>query len=346
LKKLREEEYNHPSKEPLREVIPGRRDRDLPPPFEKLCEKQESNTNDFSREYVGIVGQGFPTEKVDVPSSCVECTLPDASASLHVTGKMEKSSIQSMSINELRDQLLELQKRFQDLECEHENERKIKDCKIEDLKKQLAKAEVIAGQPEASMINKQLEDKVKTLELEKLYMQRDLDRLMELAKEEKENAKGPFEEENYNNLERTLAEVHKKLAASEDDLFVANKERKTLASELEVASVKLKSTCLELKSLQEKHAALTEQLYERETICKQREHSEIIILKEKEEMAMEEKAVSGAREKAVQEAVKEEEHKEYLQNILRVDILASVSAFMKYAISLSCLFIIFLFFST
>lgn len=145
----------------------------------------------------------------------------------------------------------------------------------------------------------------------------------------------------------------------EDDLFVANKERETLASELEVVSMELKSTCLELKSLQEKHAALTEQLYEYGTTCKQIKHSEIVMLKEKKEMATEEKAVSSAREKAVQEAVKEEEHrklsmvesevnalKEFLQSLHRVDIFASVSALMKYVLSICCLFIIFLFFCT
>eukprot|EP01018_Ginkgo_biloba_P035562 Gb_12656 [translate_table: standard] len=123
-----------------------------------------------------------------------------------------------MTLSEVRDELLELQTRFQDLECEHENQRKIKNCEIEDLKKRLAKAEAVASkqqknsrlhhgqsidrrgksltgwESEAFMMNKQLEEQVKTLELEKLYMQRDLDRLMDLAKGEKEHAKRAFEE--------------------------------------------------------------------------------------------------------------------------------------------------------
>ncbi|KAH9299114.1 hypothetical protein KI387_030796, partial [Taxus chinensis] len=247
LKEFSQEESIWPSKGTLGEIVPGRRDRDLPPPFQKLCEDQESSSHTSSKDFGVASGQEIVKEAVDVSSSWAECALPDANASVNVTDRKKKSPVESMTLNEARDELLELQKRYQDLECECENQRKLKNSEIEDLKKRLAKAEAAANkqqkvnklhlgqstdrrgksltgwESEVFVMNKQIQDEVKTLELEKLYMQRDLDRLLELAKEEKENANRALEE-----LQHELGETQEAAAKNKEQLDSALSEIKLL----------------------------------------------------------------------------------------------------------------------
>ncbi|KAH9299453.1 hypothetical protein KI387_031135, partial [Taxus chinensis] len=94
-----------PSKGTLGEIVPGRRDRDLPPPFQELCENQESSLH-TSKDFGVASEQEIVKDTVDVSSSWAECALPDANASVN---------------------------------------RKLKNSEIEDLKKRLAKAEAAAN---------------------------------------------------------------------------------------------------------------------------------------------------------------------------------------------------------
>ena len=67
----------------------------MPPPFQKLCEEQELNAQNILKE------SGDAQIIVDGSCSFSEYAFPDASAYAHVTGRKKKSSIESMSLNEV-----------------------------------------------------------------------------------------------------------------------------------------------------------------------------------------------------------------------------------------------------
>ncbi|GLJ16488.1 hypothetical protein SUGI_0281410 [Cryptomeria japonica] len=256
------------SKENLGKIVPGKRKRDLPPPFQKLCEEEESSCNTSLKGPDSASGQVVLKDDMNIPSSWTECALPDASLSVNVTDRKKKPAVESMTLSEARDELLELQTRYQDLECKCENQRKVKDSEIENLKKRLAKAEAAAYKQqkvdnlhlgrstdgrgkslsglESEYMNKQLEDQIKTLDNQMLYMQQDLDRHLELAKEEKENAKRALEEENLKLVkETTRLEMRLKITRAKLDASRGRFEE--LVNEMDFMHHKFKEATRNLK---------------------------------------------------------------------------------------------------
>ncbi|KAJ7549092.1 hypothetical protein O6H91_07G039700 [Diphasiastrum complanatum] len=209
-------------KKPFDSSVSRKRDRllPLPPPFEKLSEEDECTWGNSIRKAGETLGNINPETNDEGLANDSEFTFVDPGARMYVAERRRRSSTERMGANE--EELLDLQAHYQDLQCEHEAARfEMKYMMSENakLKKQLEHFEAAAKKGSradgkflhtqdgdrrcksldgcetevSGQILKKLQEQVHDFEIEKFYMQREIDNLMEQAQNQKMAAKEELE---------------------------------------------------------------------------------------------------------------------------------------------------------
>ncbi|KAM7270281.1 hypothetical protein ACFE04_029495 [Oxalis oulophora] len=150
-----------------------------------------------------------------------DCAIPDPCSLLHVTNRRKmpaKKKYLSMGGNDLMD----IQAEYEDLFVEFETERTVREIEIDCLRRKLTHGDknVSLRESEAISVIKQLQEKIKMLEMEKSSSQQNLDSVFELATEQnicaQENLEA-LQEELQNEREEARA-ARQQLASCESAL--------------------------------------------------------------------------------------------------------------------------------
>ncbi|XP_049392243.1 kinesin-like protein KIN-7O isoform X1 [Solanum stenotomum] len=142
-----------------------------------------------------------------------DCTLPDPQALLHVTSRRKGASRKKSSSLEDND-LLELQREYEELLLKYESHKTVSEVKIDYLTRKLFEADIhlvdgseqddnslmlLCGsktlrEAEAIFVIKQLQEKITVLEMERSSSQQNLDSVVEIATEQTISAREKHEE--------------------------------------------------------------------------------------------------------------------------------------------------------
>ncbi|WMV24061.1 hypothetical protein MTR67_017446 [Solanum verrucosum] len=155
-----------------------------------------------------------------------DCTLPDPQALLHVTSRRKGASRKKSSSLEDND-LLELQREYEELLLKYESHKTVSEVKIDHLTRKLFEADIhlvdgseqddnslmlLCGsktlrEAEAIFVIKQLQEKITVLEMERSSSQQNLDSVVEIATEQTISAREKHEE--ATNIPLTSRHRHK-----------------------------------------------------------------------------------------------------------------------------------------
>ncbi|KAA8517248.1 hypothetical protein F0562_017500 [Nyssa sinensis] len=188
-------------------VKPFRADRDMGPllPFEELV--NEANVDDSCKQ-----------EEDSNNSALEDCTLPDPRDLLHITSR-RKVPLRKKSLPMENNELAEMRAEYEDLFLKFQAQRTMSDIQINFLTRKLAEtdfyldeksndystyhpskgtihgdATISSRESEAILVIKQLQEKIKILEVEKSSSQQKLDSIVELATEQNLCAREKYEE--------------------------------------------------------------------------------------------------------------------------------------------------------
>ncbi|KDP37828.1 hypothetical protein JCGZ_06730 [Jatropha curcas] len=175
--------------------------RDMGPliPFEELVSGNEVG-NDFCQQH-----------EDDNNNASEDCTFPDPCALLHVTNRRKVPPRKKSSLED--HELVEMQVAYEELLLKFETQRTLSDIQIDCLTRQLAEADlydsakfngyrssnyvdknISSRESEAIHVIKQLQEKIKTLEMDKSSSQQNLNSVVDLATEQSKCARETFEE--------------------------------------------------------------------------------------------------------------------------------------------------------
>ncbi|KAH8968815.1 hypothetical protein BDL97_02G001200 [Sphagnum fallax] len=255
-------------------VLPMRRERlqCLPPPFEKLCEEEDTMLSSWKEEDNG----GLETLKASHDSDDIFL-----SATLHVGERRRRSAADKEATME--QEISNLQAQYDDLQCDNEIKMWEKMIEIEELKKELAHAQMAAskarklddkcqqvpeverrvgtlGSCDVDSGFKQL--RAQNLEMEKSYMQQHLGGLNQQAKCQSTTAKEHLEE--LQNLELEKISMQQELGslteqvkfqatAAEDSLDKVKKELHESMKEAAAAQYELNLALQKIESLEKEN---------------------------------------------------------------------------------------------
>ncbi|XP_015582327.2 kinesin-like protein KIN-7O isoform X1 [Ricinus communis] len=212
-------------------VKPMRHGCDMKPliPFEELVSENEVRGS-FSQQHEGCNS-----------NSLEDCTLPDPCALLHVTNR-RKGPLRRKGYLEEDHELVEMQAEYEQLFQKFETQRTLSEIQIDCLTRQLAEADLYKSanfnscticngcrssnyldknvslrESEAIHVIKQLQEKIKTLEMEKSSSQQNLDSVVEIATEQSICAREKFEElhEELQNAREEARAAREQLASEE-----------------------------------------------------------------------------------------------------------------------------------
>ncbi|KAK3228736.1 hypothetical protein Dsin_000617 [Dipteronia sinensis] len=196
-------------------------------PFEELVNETEVGDESCKQEDCKI-------------NSLEDCNIPDPCALLHVTNR-RKVPLRKQSSFVEDNELGALQAEYEELLLKYESQKTVSEINIDCLRRKLAKADLIhdvncndpsthhvnkgafcwdknvsVRESEAIIVIKQLQEKIKMLEMEKSSSQQNLDSLAELATEQHICARVKFEElhEELLNAKEEARVAHEQLASS------------------------------------------------------------------------------------------------------------------------------------
>ncbi|XP_042515640.1 kinesin-like protein KIN-7O isoform X2 [Macadamia integrifolia] len=206
---LKEESSEAQSRASVMKTTRAQRDMGLPIPFEELIKESEVTT--FPQDTCR-------TDKTCSNDSAEDCAVPDARALLHVTNR-RKLPLKKKSSTVESSELAEMQVEYEALLLKFETQRTTKDLEIDCLAKKLTDAlcysngentdssscklsastfggdrNLTLRESEAIIVIKQLQEQIKTLEVEKSTIQKNLDSVVELATEQNISAKDKYDE--------------------------------------------------------------------------------------------------------------------------------------------------------
>ncbi|KAK2634402.1 hypothetical protein Ddye_029194 [Dipteronia dyeriana] len=196
-------------------------------PFEELVNETEVGDESCKQEDCKI-------------NSLEDCNIPDPCALLHVTNR-RKVPLRKQSSFVEDNELVALQAEYEELLLKYESQKTVSEINIDCLRRKLAEADLIhdvycndpsthhvnkgafcwdknvsVRESEAIIVIKQLQEKIKMLEMEKSSSQQNLDSLVELATEQNICAREKFEElhEELLNAKEEARVAHEQLASS------------------------------------------------------------------------------------------------------------------------------------
>ncbi|KAG1326558.1 kinesin-like protein KIN-7I [Cocos nucifera] len=188
------------------EPIRHERDMSLPLPFEELMHENETAMDENN-------GDACLPDSAENENECKDFLLPDAHALLHVTSrrKMHVKGGHGLIVNhaEYEDNILEYdaQKTNKESESESATSKFVESESTPGRTSFISSVSQISGsascesksftarESEAIFVIKQLQDQIKSLEMEKVTMQRNLDNVIELATEQNASFREKYEEE-------------------------------------------------------------------------------------------------------------------------------------------------------
>ncbi|CAM6033347.1 unnamed protein product [Sphagnum compactum] len=233
-------------------VLPTKRERQLclPPPFEKLCEEEDTMLSSFKEEEEdGAVETPTMEAYSDSDNTFLE---PDL---VNVGERRRRASVDKEITLELKQEIGYLQAQYDDLQYDSALKMQEKMIEIEELKKELVNAQMAASKVrklddnflqapevqrrvrsldgcEADSSLKQLRAQVRNLEMEKTYMQKELDGLTEEANCHAITAREYLEE-----VKKELHDTRKEAAIAQHQLSLALVEIKRLQNDNEKALI-------------------------------------------------------------------------------------------------------------
>ncbi|KAK0592909.1 hypothetical protein LWI29_027637 [Acer saccharum] len=196
-------------------------------PFEELVNETEVGDESCKQEDYKI-------------NSLEDCNIPDPCALLHVTNR-RKVPLRKQSSFVEDNELVALQAEYEELLLKYESQKTVSEIHIDCLRRKLAKADLIhdvncsdpsthhvnkgafcwdknvsVRESEAIIVIKQLQEKIKMLEMEKSSSQQNLDSIVELVTEKNICAREKFEElhEELLNAKEEARVAHEQLASS------------------------------------------------------------------------------------------------------------------------------------
>ncbi|KAM7524434.1 hypothetical protein LguiA_014336 [Lonicera macranthoides] len=207
-----------------------------------------------------LVNEASTQEEDSHNNALEDCTLPDPRALLHVTSR-RKPPLRKKSLpvenNELAKTQVEYEVEYEDLLLNFETLRTTSDIQIDCLTRNLAEAgfymdedskeyPTIHGrtnrslnEPEAILVIKQLQEKIRMLEMEKSSSQENLGCVVELATEQNNSAKEKFEE------------LYDELLNAREEAKVAHEQVTSIKSVGATDEENFKSLCKLLNEVQE-----------------------------------------------------------------------------------------------
>ncbi|CAM6124516.1 unnamed protein product [Calypogeia fissa] len=235
----------------------------LPPPFEALAEEDEDM---FTRG----TSSSFDEDFQDTFSMNDGFALPEPGPKSSVASRRRRSSNDWIVGNELEQQLLDLQGQYDTLQVDHAIKMTEKDNEIDELKRELAETQLtlskasknshkknqdserrgksLEGWKESESLTtiKQLRAQVGRLETEKLYMERELHRLENQAREQADMSRQYLEEvyEELNLAKETCGKLNAQLDMTlqeNQQLQMEKRENEVLYSQLLFALEDLKT---------------------------------------------------------------------------------------------------------
>ncbi|CAN5975935.1 unnamed protein product [Sphagnum jensenii] len=233
-------------------VLPTKRERQLclPPPFEKLCEEEDTMLSSFKEEEEdGAVETPTMEAYSDSDNMFLE---PDL---VNVGERRRRASVDKEITLELKQEIGYLQAQYDDLQYDSALKMQEKMIEIEELKKELVNAQMAASKArklddnflqapevqrrvrsldgcEADSSLKQLRAQLQNLELEKISMQQELDSLTDQAKVQSIAA-----EDSLIMVKKELHDTRKEAAIAQHQLSLALVEIKRLQNENEKALI-------------------------------------------------------------------------------------------------------------
>ncbi|XP_038982375.1 kinesin-like protein KIN-7I isoform X2 [Phoenix dactylifera] len=244
------------------ESIRHERDMGLPLPFEELMHENEAAMDENN-------GDACLPDSAENENECKDFLLPDAHALLHVTSrrKMHVKGGSELAVNhaEYEDNILvyDAQKRNKESESESTTSKFVESESTPGKTSFISSVSQISGsascesksltarESEAIFVIKQLQDQIKSLEMEKVAMQRNLDNVMKLATEQNASFREKYEE------------LHQEALNAREEARVAHEQEESKVDSSNKISMEIQDIALQVdhsRNMDDNIASIVEEL--------------------------------------------------------------------------------------
>ncbi|XP_038975024.1 kinesin-like protein KIN-7I [Phoenix dactylifera] len=244
------------------ESIRHERDMGLPLPFEELMHENEAAMDENN-------GDACLPDSAENENECKDFLLPDAHALLHVTSrrKMHVKGGSELAVNhaEYEDNILEYdaQRRNKESESESTTSKFVESESTPGKTSFISSVSQISGsascesksltarESEAIFVIKQLQDQIKSLEMEKVAMQRNLENVMKLATEQNASFREKYEE------------LHQEALNAREEARVAHEQEESKVDSSSKISMEIQDIALQVdhsRNMDDNIASIVEEL--------------------------------------------------------------------------------------